>query len=603
MVDQHVTTLRPYEEGATDTIDLDNLYVKELSSSGSFDLRGVGTTSLGKLLRALPIPALLVDQSHRVVFANEAAGDAGADYVNREYLDFSSFFSPGEPAVRAHALIERGFNDRKRIITEVDITLGARRIAGRMHLRSLRLGKQRYVLVLVEDLTLERQQLLLTKRHSEEIAGAHEALSKAHAELRTINEELERRVQERTAELARANEELRREMTERKRAQELVIHTARIKAVAELSSGVAHHFNNMLQILLGSAQLALINLDAGDYAEVKSDLQDIVRGSKFGADVVKRLQSFTQVQAGKRIGGVNVFDLSDTVKEAVELSRPAWQTHPESRGVRVSLSHDLQPGCLVSGQEHQLFETAVSLIKNASEALPDGGDIRVSTGMEGTSVMLRVEDNGIGIPQECLGKVVEPFWTTKGVQVLGMGLPSSLGIVKQHAGEIDVHSRVGEGTTVTVTLPLAVTAEAGRSTHAESRPSPALNILVIDDMEPLLELLEEGLAHFGHTVTTALTGIDGLDLYQRGHFDLVVCDLGIPGLDGWEVAQHIRALCEKRRVHKTPFILLTGWGEHLEESRRVEESGVDRVVSKPVDIAELLEILKDVVDKAEKRPI
>lgn len=602
MVEQHITNVRLYDEGATDTIDLDNLYVKELSSSGSFDLRGVGTTSLGKLLRALPIPALLVERSHGVVFANEAAGEAGAEGARLEHLDFSSLFPRGEPAARAHALIEKGFTERKRIITEVDIRLGSRRITGRMHLRSLRLGKQRYMLVLVEDLTLEKQQLLLTKKHSEELSRAHGALSKAHAELRTVNEELERRVQARTAELARANEELRREIGERKRAQELVIQAARIKAVAELSSGVAHHFNNMLQVILGNAQLALINLESENYGELKSDLEDIVQGSRFGADVVKRLQSFTQVQAEKRLGGANVFDLSDTVKEAIELSRPAWQTQPESRGVRISLSHELQPGCLVSGHEHQLFEAVVSLIKNASEALPHGGDIRLTTAVEGNSVVLRVMDNGIGIPEECLGKVFEPFWTTKGVQVLGMGLPSCLGIVKQHSGEISVRSREHEETVITVTLPRAQSAETSVPPEVGHGPSRALRILVIDDMEPLLKLLEEGLALFGHTVVTALTGTMGLDLYRNGHFDLVVCDLGIPGMDGWEVAQHVRTHCQLRGVPKTPFVLLTGWGEQVEENPRVEECGVDRVVSKPVEISKLLEILKDVVEKAKTQP-
>jgi len=601
MVEQHITNLRLYDDGAT--IDLDSLYLKELSSSGSFDLRGVGTTSLGKLLRALPIPARLVERSHGVVFANEAAGEAGIDYGRREHLDFSSLFAQGEPAARAHALIERGFTERKRIIAEADITLGPKRVAGRMHLRSLRLGKQRYVLVLVEDLTLEKRQLLLTKKHSQELARAHEALSKAHSELRTVNEELERRVQERTAELARANEELRREIGERKRAQELVIQTARIKAVAELSSGVAHHFNNMLQVILGNAQLALMNLELGNYEELQSDLEDIVRGSKFGADVVKRLQTFTQVRAEKRIHGVNVFDLSETVKEAVELSRPVWQAQPESKGIRISLVQDLQPGCFVSGQEHQLFETVVSLIKNAGEALPNGGDIRLSTSVEGNSVVLRVEDNGVGIPEEYLGQVFEPFWTTKGVQVLGMGLPSSLGIVKQHNGEIGIQSHREGGTVVTVTIPLAVHSEVARLPEVGTQAYHALSILVIDDMEPLLRLLGEGLTHYGHTVATALTGTEGLELYRGGHFDLVICDLGIPGLDGWEVAQQIRTICEGSRMPKTPFVLLTGWGDQVEESRRISECGVDRVVSKPVDIPKLLEILKDVVDKGETRPL
>ena len=120
------------------------------------------------------------------------------------------------------------------------------------------------------------------------------------------------------------------------------------------------------------------------------------------------------------------------------MSRPWWQTEPEKKGIKVSLTSDLQNGCLVHGKEAELFDVVMNLIKNAAEALPQGGEIRISSSVEDGRVVIRVGDNGIGIAKGALGKLFEPFQTAKGPKAIGMGLACSLGIVKNHLGEISV---------------------------------------------------------------------------------------------------------------------------------------------------------------------
>ncbi len=121
-----------------------------------------------------------------------------------------------------------------------------------------------------------------------------------------------------------------------------------------------------------------------------------------------------------------------------------------------------------------------------------------------------------------------------------------------------------------------------------------MTILVIDDMEAVLELLKAGLTRSGHVVVTASSGQQGLDILKENPIDLVICDLGMPGINGWEVGKRIRSICEQRHISKTPFILLTGWGGQRTEAQKIAESGVDAVIEKPINIRHMREIIRDI---------
>ena len=152
----------------------------------------------------------------------------------------------------------------------------------------------------------------------------------------------------------------------------------------------------------------------------------------------------------------DVFDVSTTAGNAAEVSKPLWKSDPEKKGIKIDLQLDLEDGCLVKGQENEMFEALLNLIRNAAEALPQGGDIEVKTYKEADEVVITVRDTGIGIAEEDLQRVFQPFWSSKGVAIgKGMGLAVTHGLVKRHGGDISVQSKVGEGTTFTIRLPLA----------------------------------------------------------------------------------------------------------------------------------------------------
>ena len=191
---------------ATETIDLDSLYSSQVTLSGSFDLRSVRETSLAKLLTALPMPALLIDTSQTIIFSNNLSGNPADQSRDLEGVPLSSIFTELKEAMKFDTLVETVFSQRKPAVSNATLDLGNGPIWARTHMRSVRVGTTRFVLLMIQDLTLERQQLLLTKKHEQELLKARN--------------DLEKTVLERTAELKRANELLNREVGIRRQAEE-----------------------------------------------------------------------------------------------------------------------------------------------------------------------------------------------------------------------------------------------------------------------------------------------------------------------------------------------------------------------------------------------
>ena len=191
------------------------------------------------------------------------------------------------------------------------------------------------------------------------------------------------------------------------------MQTERLKAIADLSGGVAHHFNNLLQIVMAGASLSLADLESGDLREIKTTLEKMLEAATRGSEMVKRLQTFANIRTDVTREEGAIFDIADTARNAAEFSKPLWKAEPAKKGIKVDLQLDLEDGCLVKGNENEIFEVLVSLIRNAAEAMPDGGDIEVKACKEADAVVVKVRDTGIGIAEEDLPRVFQPFWSTR----------------------------------------------------------------------------------------------------------------------------------------------------------------------------------------------
>ena len=388
------------------------------------------------------------------------------------------------------------------------------------------------------------------------------------------------------------------DITERKRAEELLVQTERSKALGEMALGMAHNFNNTLQVVVSGARLGLLEAGSGHLSEVQKCLQKILSISLIGAGTLKSLIDFGRQRHDSPDVSTKVFDLSKTISQTVLLCDSYWKARSEDNTIKISLELALADHCLIKGNETEMFEVIMNMIKNSGEALPKGGKIKIANFVQDGRVIMEVSDTGEGIPEHQLAKVFEPFWTTKGVQGTGVGLAACHGIVHRHGGEISVKSEFGKGTTFRVALPFQGEAGVQKDVGALDMAALKLRVLLIDDVPELVSLLQDALALYGHSVFTASSGQEGLQILfgEREPFDVVMCDITMEGMNGWEVAKGVKGYCEEVGLPKPVFFLLTGFGSQV-TATKIEEWGVDSIVQKPVDILVLMAKVRQVIQK------
>ncbi len=381
------------------------------------------------------------------------------------------------------------------------------------------------------------------------------------------------------------------DITDRKQMEERFLQAEKLKALGEMAGGVAHDFNNFLAAILGRAQLMKLSLTThGDKDRRLSSktllygLDVIERAASDAAETVRRIQEFTRTKAEKKFVQV---DLNQLIKEVLELTRPRWKDESESRGIRFRIREELKACRPVAGIPSELREVLINLVINALDAMPSGGELKIRTETNEQFNCVSVADTGIGIPEELQRKIFDPFLTTKGPKSSGLGLSVSYGIIERHGGEISLSSGEGKGTTFYVKLP---TAERSRSEEAQedlTERSEKANILVIDDEPEIRNSLSEILSLEGHSVAVAEDGKEGLSTFKTGQFDMVLTDLGMPGMSGWQVAREIKTIDPH-----TPVAIITGWGLQP-DLQQMKETGVDLFITKPFRINDIRKLVTD----------
>jgi PAS domain S-box-containing protein len=386
-----------------------------------------------------------------------------------------------------------------------------------------------------------------------------------------------------------------RDLSTRKQLEQVLVMTERLSAVGEMASGVAHNFNNLLQMILGAADAAAGKLASGNVRAAAEAIGKIQETSLRAAEVVRRIKDFTHFREDDPSRKETSFDLCKLLEEALQLTQPLWKDLPDSRKYDVRLIGTDQ--CYAIGKPSEIYEVIVNLIKNALEAMPQGGTLTISVESLAERIYFRISDTGHGIPDPELQRIFEPFFTTKGLRSSGLGLSSSYGIIKRHQGEILVESQVGRGTTFTVILPHAETPPIEQTTiFAEQREAKQIRFLMIDDEVNILKAMEMFFEDNEVELVTCRTAAEGLETFKRGCFDVILCDLGMDDVNGWEFGKQIKAYCLEKGLPKVPFLLYTGWDKRF-DSAKIEESGVDRVVVKPVPCQKLLDILHEVISE------
>ncbi len=380
-----------------------------------------------------------------------------------------------------------------------------------------------------------------------------------------------------------------RDVSERKRLEAQLLQAHKMESIGRLAGGVAHDFNNQLNVILGHAELALGELPAD--AEIRSDLEEIAAAARRSADLTGQLLAF----ARKQTIALRVLDLNRTVETALKMLR---------RLVTESIQLVWKPGsglAPVRLDPAQLDQLLTNLVVNSRDAIGHhGGAITIETGRTyiddeayagrlelspGDYVTLIVSDDGPGMDTDTMAKIFEPFFTTKAVgEGTGLGLATVHGIVRQNRGAVNVYSEPGHGSTFRIYLPAHAGSGAVKVDDA-ALPAPAGNetILLVEDEPAILALGARMLERLGYRPLTAATPGEAIRIAEEhaGDIDLLITDVVMPEMNGRDLARRLLSLCPKIKR-----LFMSGYTADVIAHQGVLDDGV-HFIQKPFSMAEL----------------
>jgi PAS domain S-box-containing protein len=357
-----------------------------------------------------------------------------------------------------------------------------------------------------------------------------------------------------------------------------LIREQKFRTLGSLAAGVAHNINNRLTPVLGWTEMLLERLaadEAIDRDELVHALRVINQGASDSVETVRRLQDYSRPS---RVRGPEGVQLRDVLEQLLALTRPQWDNEAARRGIRYEIDLRAEPAPLILAVASEIREALLNILENALNAMPEGGRLTLHVRGEDDRAVVSITDSGRGMSPEVQRLAFEPFFTTRSAEGgSGLGLSLAQEIVHRYRGTVTVSSREGVGTTFTLSFP-AISAEAARPPAFLPSLEP-MRILAVEDEPEVLDVIRAMLTAAGHAVVSAASGREALELFEREPVDIVVTDLGMPGMTGLALAE------ELKRRRPLPIVLLTGWADELDGSH---EQHVDVVLAKPVTRERLL---------------
>ena len=423
-------------------------------------------------------------------------------------------------------------------------------------------------------------------------------------QLREANEQLERRVAERTttlsemaASLERTNEELQQQMELSRKLEDQLLQSQKMEAIGRLAGGVAHDFNNVLTVILGYN--GMVMEDLRNQPRLLERAEEVQHAAERAASLTKQLLAFSR----RQILQPAILDLNEVVRNMEKLLRHVI-------GEDIDFATRLDPALApVRADPTHLDQVIMNLVINSRDAMPDGGKLTVETAnvaldesyaqshsgiVPGHYVQMAVSDTGHGMSQETQRKIFEPFFTTKEVgKGTGLGLSIVYGIVKQNGGDIWVYSQVGKGTTFKVYLP-AVSDRYATKTAIVPRVSPhgrAEMILLVEDDAKVRQLVEGVLREHGFQVVVCENVSQAIALCKERAMpiDLLLTDVVMPDMSGPELAEELGKLRPGLKV-----VYMSGYADNAVVRHGVIKPGAE-FVEKPFIAETLTEKLREVL--------
>ena len=390
-----------------------------------------------------------------------------------------------------------------------------------------------------------------------------------------------------------------RDVTALKATERQLLQAQKMEAIGILAGGIAHDFNNILQVINGYAQL--LTLEKSETDPDYAQLGEIEKAVGHAAQLVRQLLTFSRKAESKTV----TLDLN---KEIISIRKILERTLPKMIDINLHLGREL---ALVTADPVQIEQVLLNLGTNAADAMPDGGTLVIETenvtltddyvdthvgARAGEYVLLSVSDTGEGMDKDIVDHIFEPFFTTKEFgKGTGLGLASVYGIVKSYGGYISCYSEVGQGTTFKLYLPAAERQAVPEEKNAEGDlPTGGTEtILLVDDEESIRTLASAVLGRFGYRVVTGASGEEALEVIGRteGKIELIILDLGMPGMGGHKCLQEIRKNDPSAKV-----LIASGYSMNGQVKKSLE-TGAAGYIGKPYQINKLLRKVREILDE------
>lgn len=370
-----------------------------------------------------------------------------------------------------------------------------------------------------------------------------------------------------------------------KRLEQQIVRSEQLATLGQLASGIAHDFNNLLMGVLGVSDILLKkNADQGD----RHLLEMLRQSAQDGAQMIRQLQA---LGSGKREDTFEPVDITRIVQDVIEFTRSRWAGEQLAANSPVEIIFEADPLPPFRGNSAELREVFTNLVLNAVEAMPQGGqlNIKIRDVQDLGEVWISVRDNGTGMTEEVKQRLFEPFFTTKLHNGHGLGLSMSRNIIARHDGSIEVESQPGQGSCFTIKLPLKPAAELPPPRKITTPVRP-LRVLAVDDDPKLLYILKRILEIDHHEVTITGSGREAVKLFtsRPDNFDLVLTDINLKDLNGWQIAQAVRLVRPE-----VPLVVITGSATNL-QPEKIRHFAITYVLSKPYSLEDLQAVIRKV---------
>jgi len=377
----------------------------------------------------------------------------------------------------------------------------------------------------------------------------------------------------------------------------------KMESIGTLAGGIAHDFNNVLYSIIGYTELTMDDMPEGSLAQ--KNIEEVFKGAMRAKDMVQQILAFSRKADTEK----KPIKVQSVVKEALKLLRTSI---PSTIEIRQNIYADCGP---ILADPTQIHQVVMNLATNAYQAMREKGGVLELTLMgeeisandsesyldlnSGTYLKLTVRDTGHGMDNVVIEKIFDPYFSTKSPgEGTGMGLAVVHGIVKDHGGDIEVYSKLGEGTTFSVFLPLVETRPvAPKVISIEPVPTGTERILFVDDEETIVLMTQQTLERLGYQVTPRTSSVEALEAFraQPDNFDLVITDFTMPNMTGIELASKLLEIRPE-----IPIIICTGFSEVIDKNR-AKAAGIREYVMKPIVKEEIARTIRKVLDEGKEK--